>query len=84
MKQNLLALILCINALVYTNNICAQVKTSTDSSHRKWWKEAIVYQIYPRSFKDSDGDGIGDLRGIISKLNYIKNVGVTAFWLNPI
>lgn len=84
MKQNLLALILCINALVYTNNVCAQVKTSTDSSHRKWWKEAIVYQIYPRSFKDSDGDGVGDLRGIISKLDYIKSLGVTAVWLNPI
>jgi len=51
---------------------------------RKWWKEAIVYQIYPRSFKDSDGDGIGDLKGIISKLDYIKSLGVTAVWLNPI
>jgi oligo-1,6-glucosidase len=50
----------------------------------KWWKEAIVYQIYPRSFKDSDGDGIGDLKGIISKLDYIKSLGVTAIWLNPI
>lgn len=54
------------------------------SSDRKWWKEAIVYQIYPRSFKDSDGDGIGDLKGIISKLDYIKSLGVTAVWLNPI
>ncbi len=49
-----------------------------------WWKEAIVYQIYPRSFKDSDGDGIGDLKGIISKLDYIQSLGVTAVWLNPI
>jgi oligo-1,6-glucosidase len=54
------------------------------SADRKWWKEAIVYQIYPRSFKDSDGDGIGDLKGIISKLDYIKSLGVTAVWLNPI
>lgn len=51
---------------------------------QKWWKEAIVYQIYPRSFKDSNGDGVGDLRGIISKLDYIKNLGVDAIWLNPI
>ncbi|EIA09394.1 glycoside hydrolase family 13 protein [Flavobacterium frigoris] len=50
----------------------------------KWWKEAIVYQIYPRSFKDSNGDGVGDLKGIISKLNYIKSLGIDAVWLNPI
>ncbi len=49
-----------------------------------WWKEAIVYQIYPRSFKDSDGDGIGDLKGIISKLDYIQRLGVNVVWLNPI
>ncbi len=52
--------------------------------NKKWWKEAIVYQLYPRSFKDNDGDGIGDLKGIISKLDYIKSLGVTAVWLNPI
>jgi len=52
--------------------------------NKKWWKEAVVYQIYPRSFKDSDGDGIGDLKGIISKLDYIKSLGVDVVWLNPI
>ena len=57
---------------------------ATDVTDRKWWKEAVVYQIYPRSFKDSDGDGIGDLKGIISKLDYIKSLGVNAVWLNPI
>lgn len=56
----------------------------TDIPNRKWWKEAVVYQIYPRSFKDSNGDGVGDLKGIISKLNYIKSLGVTVVWLNPI
>lgn len=54
------------------------------SSERAWWKEAIVYQIYPRSFKDSNGDGIGDLQGIIQKLDYIKSLGVTTVWLNPV
>lgn len=49
-----------------------------------WWKEAIVYQVYPRSFKDGNGDGIGDLRGIIEKLDYIQSLGVDAVWLNPI
>ncbi|MCD9184898.1 MAG: alpha-glucosidase [Pyrinomonadaceae bacterium] len=54
------------------------------SIERKWWKEAVVYQIYPRSFKDSNGDGIGDLRGIIEKLDYIESLGVDVVWLNPI
>ena len=51
---------------------------------RKWWKEAVVYQIYPRSFFDSNGDGIGDLRGIIEKLDYIAALGVDVIWLNPV
>lgn len=51
---------------------------------RAWWKEAVVYQIYPRSFKDGNGDGVGDLRGIIEKLDYIQSLGVDAVWLNPI
>jgi oligo-1,6-glucosidase len=67
-------------------NLNAQDKTTTllKNSDAKWWKEAVVYQIYPRSFKDSDGDGIGDLKGIISKLDYIKSLGIDAVWLNPI
>lgn len=48
-----------------------------------WWKEAVVYQIYPRSFMDSNGDGVGDLRGIISKLDYLKELGIDAVWLSP-
>lgn len=51
---------------------------------KKWWKEGVVYQIYPRSFKDSNGDGIGDLRGIIEKLDYLKDLGVDIIWLSPI
>jgi oligo-1,6-glucosidase len=62
---------------------CQKEEKPKDNS-RAWWKEAIVYQIYPRSFKDSDGDGIGDLKGIISKLDYIKSLGVDVVWLNPI
>lgn len=49
----------------------------------KWWKEAVVYQIYPRSFKDSNGDGIGDLPGISSKLDYLQKLGVNVIWLSP-
>src|SRR5438132_1459110 len=48
------------------------------------WREAVVYQIYPRSFQDSDGDGIGDLRGITSRLDYLAWLGVDALWLSPI
>ncbi|MGL4947620.1 MAG: alpha-amylase family glycosyl hydrolase, partial [Cetobacterium sp.] len=49
-----------------------------------WWKSATVYQIYPRSFCDSNGDGIGDIRGIITKLDYLKNLGVDVIWTTPI
>ncbi|MED3553026.1 alpha-glucosidase [Cytobacillus praedii] len=49
-----------------------------------WWKKSVVYQIYPRSFKDSNGDGIGDLQGIISKLDYLQRLGIDVIWLSPI
>jgi oligo-1,6-glucosidase len=51
---------------------------------KKWWKEAVIYQVYPRSFKDSNGDGIGDLAGILSQLDYIESLGVDAVWINPV
>lgn len=51
---------------------------------RQWWKEGVVYQIYPRSFNDSNGDGIGDLQGIIQKLDYLKELGVDIIWLSPV
>ncbi len=50
----------------------------------KWWKNAVIYQIYPRSFQDSNGDGIGDLRGIIQRLPYLEELGVDALWLSPV
>ena len=50
---------------------------------RPWWKDAVVYQIYPASFKDSNGDGIGDLNGIISELDYIRSIGVDVIWVCP-
>ncbi len=51
---------------------------------RAWWKEAVVYQIYPRSFMDSNGDGIGDLKGITSRLDYLKELGIDVIWLSPV
>ena len=56
------------------------MKTQTPA----WLRSAVFYQIYPQSFADSNGDGIGDLPGLISKLPYLKSLGVTALWLNPI
>ena len=52
--------------------------------NKNWWKEAIIYQIYPRSYCDGNGDGIGDLRGIIKKLDYLKELGITMIWISPI
>ncbi|GGJ91297.1 alpha-glucosidase [Streptomyces camponoticapitis] len=58
---------------------------STDSpSPEPWWKSAVVYQIYPRSFADSDGDGVGDLRGIIDRLDHLAELGVDVLWLSPV
>jgi oligo-1,6-glucosidase len=58
--------------------------TNNSLQERNWWKEGIIYQIYPRSFKDTSGNGVGDLQGIIQKLDYIESLGVTMVWLNPI
>jgi len=52
--------------------------------NKKWWKEAVIYQVYPRSFNDSNNDGIGDLRGVIEKVDYLNELGVDAVWLNPV
>ena len=51
---------------------------------KKWWHDAVIYQIYPKSFLDSNGDGIGDLKGIIRKLDYLEKLGITAIWLSPV
>lgn len=54
------------------------------ASGSKWWEHEVVYQIYPRSFQDSDGDGIGDLKGIESRLGYFTDLGIKTLWLSPI
>ncbi|HWQ12705.1 MAG TPA: alpha-amylase family glycosyl hydrolase [Roseiflexaceae bacterium] len=55
----------------------------TDQTHR-WWQRGVIYQIYPRSYQDSDGDGVGDLRGILGRLDYLQWLGVDAIWISPI
>jgi Alpha amylase, catalytic domain len=57
--------------------------TTTGRRQRTWWKDAAVYQIYPSSFLDTNGDGIGDLMGIINKVEYLKTLGVDVVWLSP-
>jgi oligo-1,6-glucosidase len=70
-------------ALLLTTFCCINPTHSQTGTTKKWWKEQVVYQIYPRSFKDSDGDGMGDLKGITSELDYLANLGVDIVWLSP-
>ena len=76
-------------ALALATSLCAQPPTPPPSNTQingytpTWWKSAVVYQIYPRSFKDSNGDGIGDLNGITSKLDYLQHLGINVIWLSP-
>ena len=82
MKQ-LLCLLLFITACTQPQ----ETRTTQDyppEAERAWWKEGVVYQIYPRSFQDTDGDGVGDLRGIINRLDYLKSLGIDIIWLNPV
>lgn len=61
-----------------------EADNANSSPNKDWWKSAVVYQIYPRSFNDSNGDGVGDLQGIISRLDYLNELGVDILWLSPV
>ncbi len=61
-----------------------EAQNATAASELDWWKNAVIYEVYPRSFQDTNGDGIGDLKGITKRLNYLKELGVDAIWLTPV
>ena len=89
MKSNAIQTIFFVTIILF--NFSCGVNTSNNNSDKlksdsnnKWWKEAVVYQLYPRSFQDSDGDGVGDLKGITKRLDYLQSLGIDAIWLNPI
>ncbi|MDE3200787.1 MAG: alpha-glucosidase [Acidobacteriota bacterium] len=86
------SLVAIVAALVFTaapfvaqgQAATSHTSTSAATSEQNWWKNAVFYEIYPRSFQDSNGDGIGDLNGITSRLDYLKSLGINAIWLTPI
>jgi len=65
-------------------NSKVEAKAATAASEGDWWKNAVIYEVYPRSFQDTNGDGIGDLNGITERLDYLKDLGVDAIWLTPV
>jgi alpha-glucosidase len=74
-----------VTAKAQTAPTQATTKTAqSQQNERDWWKNAVIYEIYPRSYQDSNGDGIGDLNGITSRLDYLKELGVDAIWLTPV
>jgi alpha-glucosidase len=78
------AVLWCIFGCIFCFAALAQNSMSSNSSQNpKWWQHAVFYEIYPRSFADSNNDGVGDLRGIASKLDYLKDLGIDAIWISP-
>jgi len=82
--RNRTALLVLISTLLFWSFATAQTSTkAVDTEGHQWWQHAAFYEIYPRSFADSNNDGIGDLKGITSKLDYLKDLGVDAIWITP-
>ncbi|MDR3726150.1 MAG: alpha-glucosidase [Terracidiphilus sp.] len=74
---------LCLPMMAQKAGSARPSKTEKTTSTEPWWKHAVLYEIYPRSFQDSNGDGIGDINGITSRLDYLKKLGVDAIWISP-
>src|ERR1700748_1159595 len=83
MYRRLGSLLLCLG-ICFGPSLRAQSKAKpVDAEGHLWWQHAVFYEVYPRSFADSNNDGIGDLNGITSKLDYLKQLGVDAIWITP-
>ena len=76
------AFLLLLFAVLVTAPFHAQ-EAAAPASPDPWWKHAVIYEVYPRSFQDSNGDGIGDIKGIASRLDYLKELGIDAIWITP-
>ncbi len=75
----------CVFSLaVWAAGSAAQSPTSPGGSQDEWWKHAVIYEVYPQSFQDTNGDGVGDLKGIASRLDYLHDLGIDAIWITPI
>src|SRR6266704_2690112 len=77
---SLFAALLCVSLLPVHAQTAPK---SIDAEGHQWWQHAVFYEIYPRSFADSNNDGVGDLKGITSKLDYLRDLGVDAIWISP-
>src|ERR1700674_3628532 len=71
-------------SFVFVATVFAQQTSSPQKKADEWWKHAVIYEISPRNFQDSNGDGIGDINGITSRLDYLQDLGIDAIWINPI
>ena len=82
-----LAACLVVSLAAYAPRLAAQTTpaqpSAVQSATDPWWKHAVIYEIYPRSFQDSDGDGIGDVKGITQRLDYLKELGIDCIWITP-
>lgn len=82
-RRHRFAALACACSLVVAAPALAAPAPPAETQHAAWWKDAVVYQVYPRSFQDSDGDGMGDLNGVTARLDYLQKLGVTVIWLSP-
>src|SRR5271168_3692226 len=81
-RKSLLLVLLALTGVLATSSTSAKTPPVDPAGHQ-WWQHAVFYEIYPRSFADSDNNGIGDLNGITKNLNYLQQLGIDAIWITP-